>query len=609
MYIELQKVGVYLELTLSMKQKKYINSIIDLSKTKNRTILQYFNESEIDTSAPVLTEDQQIENITSILKFDFSYDDKRNNGITFTPIALIDYMYTDVLDYTVNKIIHSKIADLSLGNGAFFASLLIYLKQNNPELNLISFIENNLHGYDIKEENIEFAKLILSIICTFFGEDTVEIKFNFIKADTLVMYVNGDIDKDFDIVVGNPPYVKQQNISKEYRKFIEENFLTTSSNYNLYYPFIEVITNVLKDNGKALLLVPNYILKIKSASLLREYLLYYSYFEKVVDFKHFKLFNGIDTYSMVLELSKNSNYLLYKNYTADMVSTMSLSTINWEKKYLTSSNKETINLTTKSEDKMISMVQNQKYHLDISTGIATQKDKLYLIDEFAINNDKSQFYKFYNDKTYKIEDELVAKIIKGSGSSNKRNIQEKYIIYPYELIQGKAVLISNKVMQNKYPKAWRYFTDIKQDLLKRSGSGSLDSESWYAYGRSQSLNRIMPKIIFPTNTDVPKFNFFKEKALFYNGYAIFGLLEKNVSVKDMQCITIILNSKLIDNFMHLTSYYIGGGYISYQKKYLSKISIPELTVKERDMIIDLNNHKSVDLDKFIYDLYLKHSLW
>ncbi|WP_222843157.1 hypothetical protein, partial [Lactiplantibacillus plantarum] len=82
-------------------------------------------------------------------------------------------------------------------------------------------------------------------------------------------------------------------------------------------------------------------------------------------------------------------------------------------------------------------------------------------------------------------------------------------------------------------------------------------------GRSQALNRVDPKIIFPTNTVKPQFHYVNEKALFYNGYAIYGLKNQLSSELDMQCIEIILNSKLIERFMKITSYYIGGGYVSY----------------------------------------------
>ncbi|WP_178138122.1 hypothetical protein, partial [Lactiplantibacillus plantarum] len=119
---------------------------------------------------------------------------------------------------------------------------------------------------------------------------------------------------------------------------------------------------------------------------------------------------------------------------------------------------ETINLTSDGEDKLINAVQGQLYELDISTGIATQKDMLYLIDKKAYVNDLNRFkyYKIYKDKVYEIESKLVMKIIKGSRNSSGAN-EERFIIYPYTLNNGQANLIDSCTLKKKYPMCYKYF--------------------------------------------------------------------------------------------------------------------------------------------------------
>lgn len=82
---------------------------------------------------------------------------------------------------------------------------------------------------------------------------------------------------------------------------------------------------------------------------------------------------------------------------------------------------------------------------------------------------------------------------------------------------------------------------------------------------------------------------------------MYGLKNQDVNDVDMQCITKILNSEIIDRFMHLTSYYIGGGYISYQKKYLSKVTIPVLTASQKDELISSSDKERIN--KLLYDAY------
>lgn len=587
---------------LTESQLCYIKKMLlakDIDTIKNKYVLSVINSfPSIDVSSANYKH-PNIHDLSTIVKYNFQKDEIKNFGITFTPPDLVRFMYNDVLKKDISSILNMNIADLSVGNGVFFSELLILIKENNPDFQLIPFIENHLFGYDIKPENIQLTKLILSIICVYYDEDIEEINFNISTLDTIQSYLKNNINIKFDLIVGNPPYVKQQNINKDYRQILKNNFITISSNYNLYYAFIEMSMNMLSDNGELLYLVPNYLLKIKSALKLRKYIIKQRAFKRIVDFKSISLFSNVGTYSMILNLKKNSNNTEYKTPMSNHDKLRDLQSQHWS--VIKLSDPETINLTNEKEQKLINSVENQVYKLDISTGIATQRDSLYLIDDYKQVNGKYTFAKRFNNKVYNIESDAVMKIIKGSGSSKKNIIKEQFIIYPYMIKNNSASLINLNILMNKYPNLFKYFMDAKKELQNRSGIDNNDDIEWYKYGRSQSLTKTMPKIIFPTNTNHPQFRYFDEFALFYNGYAVYGIKDFNCSSKDMQCLTLILNSSLIDEFMKLTSYYIGGGYVSYQKKYLSKVTIPFMTEKQKDTLLSIKSKK--EINRFVYHLY------
>lgn len=582
---------------LTPPQLYFIESIISETKRpiKNKILLSIIEENNLSYN-----NDSKlcIEEISNILTFDFEDSDKKKNGITFTPITLVQSMYVEFLDTkTLNNISESIISDISMGNASFFVGLILYVKKYNSRFKIIPFIEKNIYGYELKEENIFFAKLSLILLSLYFGEDTEEINFNFTQCDTIEHYIEGNIKKS-DILVGNPPYVKQQNIDKEYRGVLEKNFSTIASNYNLYFAFLEISLDLINKNGKIIYLLPNYLLKIKSAEKLRELLLQKNSLEAIIDFTSEKLFPGIDTYSMILCLSLDNTDMKYKVINSKNVSDLNNKLENWEQIAIKDLDKETINLLSYDEKILVSSVMSQPNKLDISTGIATQKDKLYLIDDQKNNN----FFKSYKGQQYNIEKDMVRKIIKGSGASKKGVSQDKLIIYPYYNENNITSLIPASDLKYKYPNTYKYFCDCKEDLLTRSGIQ--DDMTWYKYGRSQSLSRFEPKIIFPTNTDIPNFKLYSEHALFFNGYAIYGLKNVQSTLKDLQVITVILNSSLIDIFMKCTSYYIGGGYVSYQKKYLEKVSLPHLDEEKIKKILYLHEMKDIkNLDNYIYNLY------
>lgn len=590
---------------LTDEQISYIQSLLNGKKDVNDKELSIIMSQDVAQSSV----HNDIYQITNILKPYFTDAERKQSGITFTPLELVVYAFKDVLQLTTKQIINKSFMDPSLGNGAFFIGLLIYLKNIDKDFKLIPFINNNIYGIDIKEENVFFAKLNLKVLVSYFGEDASKLCFNFQVNDSIKDFLSNQNHRKYDYIIGNPPYIKQQNLPLEYRHLLLNNFQSITSNYNIYYAFVEMTLSLLAEDGVVLYLLPNYLLKIKSAQKLRKLIIENSAFDTIVDFGPYKMFQGVDTYSMLLKLTKNSKQVRFKTADREHNSIKTLQNLPWTTKHITSDNVETINLTTTSEDRFIKAIQDQEFSLDISTGIATQKDKLYLIDKKIVNkNGQVKFLKEFDNQYYEIEKDLVVKIIKGSGASKSANIKEQYIIYPYQLNNGNPSLISIEELKAKYPKTYVYFIDCKRELLKRSGN--FNENDWYRYGRPQALTKFMPKIVFPTNTQHPQFKYFQDKALFYNGYAVYGLKNQNITDYDMKCITKILNSEIVDRFMHLTSYYIGGGYVSYQKKYLSKVSIPVLTSKQKDRLINLNDKE--EINSLLYSAYgisdLKNSL-
>lgn len=578
-----------MEIKLNQKQKKFISGLLINVKVKNPKIKKILIK-EIDNSINV-----EIREITEILSPNFENAFSKNMGIAFTPIKLVDYMYRSVLneDLSVDDLLNSTIADLSAGNGAFFVGLFLYLKRRKS-FSLKKFIEKNIYAYEIIPENVEYMKIIFSVLIEYFGEDSSNVNFNFYICDTLKEWKKGKLKKHFDLIVGNPPYVKQQNIPLNQREFLLNNFKSVKSNYNLYYPFIELSMKLIGKNGRSVLLVPNYLLKIKSAADLRKIMLSKRFIERIVDFEYSKLFDNIDTYSMILQLHYNSKNISFLKQTSQCSDT-----ISWKKLSYDNVTTNSINLVDNNEQYLLDSVKSQPNKLIISTGIATLKDKLYLVD-LNFNNGNIKFEKKIDDTVFTIDKEMVVPITKGSGFSKSLITETQYIIYPYEVIDGKAYLFSEEEIKNNYPNTYRYLKYIKNDLLKRSGKYS--ENDWYKYGRSQALTRFDPKIVFPTNSKFPKFRYIQSPSLFYNGYAVYGIENYNNTPKLLKALELILNSSITQKFMKLTSYYISGGYLSYQKKYLEQLRIPNLSKEDINHIIAIKNDPK-RINRLVLKLY------
>ncbi len=175
-------------------------------------------------------------------------------------------------------------------------------------------LERNLYGVDINEEAIEICRLSLWIktaerakVLTDLDHtirignsviDDPEIHpkaFNWCEAFSEVFEDGG-----FDVVVGNPPYVRQELLSP-YKPYFEKSYRSYHGMADLYVYFYELGMRLLKPGGKLSLVVTNKWMKAGYGEPLRRFFGDHSWLESVVDFGHAKqIFEDADVFPSII---------------------------------------------------------------------------------------------------------------------------------------------------------------------------------------------------------------------------------------------------------------------------------------------------------------------
>lgn len=604
--IQVEVVRIFLE-QHNIEESHIKNQLIkDFLNVKNKNIYEEIIKLNINWG---------IEEIESVFYLQFTKDTVNDNGIVYTPYYISDYINEQTM---LNLEENSSLIDLSCGSGAFLLSAVRLFKKKFPNVSVIDIVEKNIYGVDILDENIYATKLLLILYVLISGEDQAHIEFNLLskdvfEADILCEFSESNTQGGFNYIVGNPPYVKIQNMNKKLKQTLKDNFLSCQSgNYNLFYAFIELSFKMIKPSGRIGYIVPNHLLKMKSAQNLRKVLIDNKYIEKIIDFKDYPIFDSIQTYSSIMLLNLDEKEGIYYNQVqSNEISNVPQYLKNISFNYLKYEdvNSEIINLLSDKERQNIENIESQPYSLKISTGIATQKDNLYIIKNKGKENNmenEKYYFKEFNQTLFPIEKDITIPIIKGSGTKKIKSGIDFHclnrIIYPYEEINGEIRVINEAVMAKKYPKTLDYFHNIKKELNKRNG-GNPTTKVWYEYGRSQALGSYIPKIIFPTNSDVPNFVYFSMRALFHNGYAIYGVKESDANLP-LPILEKILNSSVMNYYIRLTSYMISGGYYCYQKKYIENFRIPKFTGAELKYLEQTDNQR--EIDEFLFKKYQLH---
>jgi len=155
-------------------------------------------------------------------------------------------------------------------------------------------------------------------------------------------------------------------------------------------------------------------------------------------------------------------------------------------------------------------------------------------------------------------------------------------------------------LKNVFPEAYKYLKKKKQELAKRD-KGKGEYEKWFAFGRTQSLEKVENKLFFPKFSDkTPDFLISNDiDLLFYNGLAVIGHSEEEMLLAKK-----IMESRLFWYYIKTTSKPYSSSYYSLNGNYINNFGICDFTNNEIDFILNENN-KDV-LDAFFEERYDIH---
>jgi hypothetical protein len=195
-----------------------------------------------------------------------------------------------------------KVVDPACGSGAFLVYVFDYLLAENKRVGDIlgnsifssdtyirDILHKNIYGVDLNEESVEITKLSLWLKTAQKGKKLTALDDNIKCGNSLIddPEVAGnkafdwkkefaDIFKNggFDVVVGNPPYVDSESMTKnvpEERNWLTKNYETAKGNWDLFVLFVQKGADLLKNGGYSSMIMPNKILSASYAKTLREY--------------------------------------------------------------------------------------------------------------------------------------------------------------------------------------------------------------------------------------------------------------------------------------------------------------------------------------------------
>jgi len=594
-------VGAYLEFNdIKLKNNRLILSCIEGNDKKE--------VAEFIELVKVKNKKFDFEDLIRLFEITIPSQDIITNGAVYTPKIIRDYIvkssFKSISSLDYNTIV---VGDIACGTGAFLYSVAKKIKELTPK-SFYQIFKDNIFGLDISDYAIDRTKILLTLLALSQGEDREEFVFNLSVNNALSFdwYKTYKSFNGFDIVVGNPPYVRSKHLSKESQQLMSKWEVTKSGNSDLYIPFFEIALKYLKNQTGVLgYITVNTFKRSLNARKLRTYFSSNRLNLSILDFGSHQVFSKKSTYTCIVFVQKNSkDSILYekidpKNITQKReFSQIKYSLLDNKKGWLLNKSEIVKNI---KKIESVGVPLGEKY--PIKNGLATLSNSIFI---FKPTGEDENYY--YHQES-KIEKSICRDVIKPNRLKSEDEIEQlkEKIIFPYHqegkpkeynIISTKMRIFDESYFKETFPQAYNYLLTHKKQLLGRDKGKSSKKYAWYEFGRTQALADYGEKLLFPYMSNQPYFVYSDQKdLLFYAGYAIFL---DNPSKREVELLKIILKSKLFWYYIKNSSKPYSGNFFALAKNYVKDFGICELTKEEEDFLLksDIDEREEFLMKKY-----------
>lgn len=508
------------------------------------------------------------------------------------------------------------IVDPACGSGAFLNAAVQFLKEEHGKIDAAkatlfengsdvqmafsdvesSILEKNIYGVDINDESVEIAKLSLWLHTARPGRKLSNLNDNVKCGNSLIDDANVSPEKafdwkkefpevfakgGFDVVIGNPPYLRVQGLRENYERetrFYEKNYCSATERFDIYALFMERGFSLLNKNGMLSFILPHKFMNASFGIGIRKFIYDKKALNRLVHFGEYQVFDEASVYTCIITLSaQNDTFGFVKANPLDIQKEMvfekhSIKELSDAKKW---------NLTGKKESSVLEAMGRQKQKVKdlfkgVFQGIVSGDNKAFYLYHCRENAGEVKGFSQALNQYVSIEKEVCRRIYTGKTIVRYAlKNREEYIVYPYRLCERKTTFFSEEEMKEKFPHCYDYFCAIRNRLEAR-GSESMKYPVWYALWNARNIENFGSCKILTPDVCFGGSMVYDCEGNFYNDTS-YGLILKEPSEIKYKAYLAILNSSLTWYFLSKTGTGLRGGFFRFKTKYLEPMPLPEMT--------------------------------
>jgi len=419
----------------------------------------------------------------------------------------------------------------------------------------------------------------------------------------------------FDALIGNPPYIRIQTMKQwsplEVEFYKARYAAASKGNYDIYVVFLEKGLSLLNDRGRLGFIVPHKFFNAKYGEPLRALISNGKHLAHIVHFGHQQVFDGATTYTCLVfldktavpecEVAKVGDLAEWRSSKLATVGRILASTVGSEEWNFV------VGKSAPLFEKLSSMPVKLKDISRLFVGLQTDADDVFILETVHEEGDRILCRSKFTQREHWLEREHLKPFLKGSLNIRRYALADvtKRLIFPYNTIQGKSVLIGSEEYERRFPLTWSYLNENRSRLAARN-KGRMGMQ-WYGYVYRKNHTRFCtPKLLVPSIAEGSCFAPDFEGTYYFvgsgggggGGYAI--TLDDTADISDRYLLG-LLNSELLSSYLKCTSTPFRGGYIALNKQYIE--GVPVRTIDFTDLSDKSRHDRMVELVEGMLSLH------
>lgn len=553
------------------------------------------------------------------------YSIRKTAGAYYTPRYITEFLATTTVDAyyeTHEATAIPSVIDFACGSGSFLVAaidkILRRLKQVDPIKPWAKLLISGgyIAGIDVDEKAVTAARLHLwqRLLEEPEALPLPSLSEAVVVGDGLDRSTWGPLDKTYDIVLGNPPFLATSLVGS--REKIESLFATARGRYDYSSLFVEQSLNVLRKDGRFGLVVPNRLLRNKSGAPVRKLLTDCTHIEAIVDFGTTKPFDA-DAYVACIVARHTQapapasarvrvvevrtlepdflSALLLAAHTVDRATVSQEAVANVMRRYVARHPSSDAPWLLLSDEEQISRIQIEEASVRLDTiaaipqGIRTGANDFFFVS--LMSDDGGPLAKVVNgfgDSTI-IESDLLEKSIYGSQVRRYEKVETtSRLIYPYR----NNIPISEAELERIYPHAWAYFQANREILGARSSLKKVNRR-YYELVRPRDETWLRkPKLMIRDLAPITSFAADQAGEIFLVGGTAVVPEDSELLLPLMA----YLNSSFVNTLVKQTTPQFRGNFQKFEPQHIQGIPVLDRILEDNKLITQLTLFASAIMD-------------